>query len=443
MTESARNEGYLRRVGALSAAAMVVGGVIGAGIFVNPSIVAQRTASGVEVMALWTFGGLLTLAGALCFAELGARRPQAGGPYVYLRDAFGPLSAFLLGWTLLLVDITGSIAAVSMIFGRYACVAAGLPETLSRPLGIGAIVFFAGINCYGIRTGAIVQNLFTLLKLLAVAVLVVIGIAWAGNGHLEAAFAVDPARATLPRWAFAGALLPVLFSYSGFNYVNTIAGEVRDPARNLPRALGLGMLLVMGVYLLVNLAYMNALGHAGLGASATPAADIMARVFGSSGRRLIALGITISTLGYMNIALIGSARIFQAMGADGSFFHSVGRIDPRWHVPRRALLIVAGWSVVLALSGRYEQLLDYATAADSLALAAAVATLFWYRRHQADQTGIYRTPLYPFTPLVYIAMILVVVAILMATQPGDAGIGLCIVAAGVPVYYLWQRRFRH
>ena len=442
MSEPAGHAGYLRRLGAVSAAAMVVGGVIGAGIFVNPSIVAQRTASGTQVMALWTFGGLLSLAGALCFAELGTRRPQAGGPYVFLREAFGPLSAFLLGWTYLLVDITGSIAGVSMIFGRYACVATGLPETLSRPLGIGAIVFFAGVNCYGIRTGAFVQNLFTLLKLLAVAGVVVIGIAWAGEGHLGTAFALDPARAGLPRWAFVGALLPVLFSYSGFNYVTTIAGEVRNPARNLPRALGLGMLLVMGVYLLVNLAYMNALGHAGLGDSATPAADIMTRAFGGGGRRLIALGIMISTLGYMNIALIGSARIFQAMGADGAFFHAVARIDSRWHVPRRALLIVAGWSVVLALSGHYEQLLDYATAADSLAIAATVATLFWYRRHQADAPGMYRTPLYPFTPLAYIALVLAVVTILMATQPGDAGIGLCIVAAGVPVYYLWKHRFR-
>jgi len=441
MSQPAPNAGYLRRLGALSAAAMVIGGVVGGGIFVNPSIVAQRTSTGVELLALWVIGGLLTLAGALCFAELGARRPQAGGAYVYLREAFGQLPAFLFGWTMLLVDFTGSIAAVAMIFGRYACVTLALPGSLSRPLGMGAIVLLAGINLYGIRAGAIVQNLFTLLKLLAVAILVVLGIAWAGNGHLGAAFAIDPTAAIQPRWAIAGALLPVLFSYSGFGYVNTIAGEVRDPARNLPRALGLGMLLVLVVYLLVNLSYMNALGHSGLAASATPAADVLARVFGDDGRRLIALGIAISTFGYINIALIASARVFQVMGADGAFFRSIGRIDPRWHVPRRALLIVAGWSVVLGLSGKYGQLLDYATVADWLAVAAAVATLFWYRRRHAGDAGTYRTPLYPFTPLLFIAMVALVVAILLATQPGHVGIGLGIIAAGIPVYYLWQRRF--
>jgi basic amino acid/polyamine antiporter, APA family len=443
MSDPARGTGYLRRLGAASAAAMVIGGVIGGGIFVNPSTVAQRTHSGTEVLVLWIVGGLLTLAGALCFAELGARRPQAGGSYVYLREAFGPLPAFLFGWTMLMVNFSGSIAAVGMIFGRYACVATGLPENLSRPVGIGAIVLLTGINVFGIRAGAIVQNLFTLLKLLAVAILVAAGIAWAGQGHLGAAFAADATKAALPRWAIAGALLPVLFSYGGFAYVNTIAGEVRDPARNLPRALGLGMGLVLVVYVLVNIAYMSALGHAGLGASATPAADVMARVLGEDGRRLIAAGIAISTFGYCNIALIGSARVFQAMGADGAFFHAVARIDPRWHVPRRALLLVAAWAVTLSLSGTYNQLLDYSTVGDWLGYAAAVAALFWYRRHRAGADSAYRTPLYPLTPLAFIATVAVIVGILVFTRPGHVGIGLLIIAAGIPVYLVWNHRFRH
>lgn len=442
MQDPDHNAGYLRRLGAVSAAAMVIGGVIGGGIFVNPSTVAQRTASGTELLVLWVVGGLLTLSGALCFAELGARRPQAGGSYVYLREAFGPLPAFLFGWTMLLVNFSGSIAAVGMIFGRYACVAMGLPDTLARPVGIGAIVLLAGINVFGIRAGAVVQNLFTVLKLLAVAVLVAVGIAWAGHGHLGAAFAADPGQAALPRWAIAGALLPVLFSYGGFAYVNTIAGEIRDPARNLPRALGLGMALVLVTYVLVNIAYMSALGHAGLGASATPAADVMARVFGDNGRRLIAAGIAISTFGYCNIALIGSARVFQAMGADGAFFHAIARIDPRWHVPRRALLLVAAWAVTLSLSGTYNQLLDYSTVGDWLGYAAAVSALFWYRHRHAGADSSYRTPLYPFTPLVFIATVVVIVGILLATRPGHVGIGLSIIVVGMPVYHVWQRRFR-
>lgn len=433
---------YLRRLGAGSAAMMVVGGVIGGGIFVNPSTVAQRTGSGTELLILWIVGGLLTLAGALCFAELGVRRPQAGGSYIYLREAFGPLPAFLFGWTMLLVNYSGSIAAVGMIFGRYACVAVGLPESWVRAVGVGAIVLLAGINGFGIRAGAFVQNLFTLLKLLAVAALVATGLAWAGAGDLGRAFAPDPAHAHLPAWALAGALLPVLFSYGGFAYVNNIGGEIRDPGRNIPRALGLGMLLVLGCYVLVNIAYMTALGHDGLAASATPAADVMQRIFGAAGKRIIAVGIAISTFGYCNIAMIGSARVFQVMGEDGVFFHSVARLHPRWHTPNIALMVIAGWAVALSLSGTYNQLLDYSTVGDWLGYAATVATLFWYRRRLDATPAGYRTPLYPLTPLAFIAMVALVVVILLLTRPWHVGIGLLIISAGVPVYLAWRRLFR-
>ncbi len=416
---------------------MVVGGVIGGGIFVNPALVAQRTGSSSELLLLWTIGGLLTLAGALSFAELGARQPQAGGSYVYLREAFGSLPAFLFGWTMLLVNFSGSIAAVSMIFGRYTASALGWPESWAGALGVAAIVLLGGINAYGIRAGAWVQNLFTVLKLLAVALLVAVGLIASG---MPSAFHAT-STVTMPDWTFAGALLPVLFSYGGFAYLNTLAGEVRKPARNLPRALGLGMLGVLIVYLLVNLAYLKALGHAGLAASATPAADVMASVFGSTGARLIAAGIAISTFGYCNIALIGSARVFQAMGADGAFFRSVAHIDPDWHVPRRALAIVAAWAVILSLSGTYGQLLDYSTIGDWLGYAAAVAALLRYRRLGLGRDSAYRTPLYPFTPLVFIAMVVAVIVLLLVTRPWQSGLGLLIIAAGIPVHAVWKRRF--
>jgi APA family basic amino acid/polyamine antiporter len=321
-------------------------------------------------------------------------------------------------------------------------VAVGLPLSFVRPVGIGALVLLAGINGFGIRAGAFVQNLFTLLKLLAVAVLVVTGLAWAGAGDLGRAFAPDP-HAHLPAWALAGALLPVLFSYSGFAYVNNIAGEIREPGRNLPRALGLGMLLVLGCYVLVNIAYMAALGHDGLAASATPAADVMQRIFGDAGKRIIAVGIAISTFGYCNIAMIGSARVFQVMGTDGVFFRSVARLHPRWHTPNIALLLITGWAVALSLSGTYNQLLDYATIGDWLGYAATVATLFWYRQLLDDTPNGYRTPLYPLTPLAFIAMVMLVIAIMLATRPFNVGIGLLIIAAGVPVYAFWHRLFSH
>ncbi|NII10010.1 amino acid permease [Oleiagrimonas sp. C23AA] len=441
MTDTAAHPGYVRRLGAWSAAMMVVGGVIGGGIFVNPSAVAARTGSGVSLLLLWVIGGALTLAGALCFAELGARRPQAGGAYIYLREAFGGLPAFLFGWTMLLVNYSGSIAAVGMIFARYACAAMALPDTYVKPLGVGAIVFLAGVNWFGIRAGAFVQNLFTVLKLLAVAALVVTGLALAGVDGTSSAFAADPARAHLPAWALVGALLPVLFSYGGFAYVNNIAGEIRQPQRNIPRALGLGMLLVLGCYVLVNIAYLAVLGHGGLAASATPAADVMAHMFGDAGRRVIAIGIAISTFGYCNIALICAARVLQVMGEDGVFFHSMSRLHPRWHTPNRALLGVSAWAVLLTLSGSYNQLLNYATVGDWLGYAAAVATLFWYRRHHIETTPGYRAPVFPLLPLTFIATVALVTVIMLISSPFNVGMGVAIIVAGVPVYALWQRLF--
>lgn len=436
--QAEQNAGYVRRLGAWSSAMVVVGGVIGGGIFLNPATIAQRTGSGWTLLAAWVAGGLLTLAGALCYAELGVRRPQAGGSYVYLREAFGSLSAFLFGWTMLLVNYSGSIAAVSIIFATYACAGFGLSTALVKPLAVGAMVFLAGINWFGIRAGAFAQNLLTVLKLLAVAALVVTGVALAGGG-VGAALGPDPARSDLPAWAFAGALLPVLFTYGGFSYVNTVAGEVRDPRRTLPRALGLGMLLVMACYVLANLAYLTALGHDGLAHSKAPAAEVMSRVFGDAGARAIAVGIAISTFGYCNIALIGSARVLQVMGEDGLFFRFAAKLHPRWRTPNLALVVVAAWAVTLALSGTYAQLLDYSTVGDWLGYAAAVATLFWYRRMRADEPASYRTPLYPLLPLVFVATVAAVVVVTVIASPRNAGMCMLIIGAGVPVYYLWRR----
>ncbi|MEO8810645.1 MAG: amino acid permease, partial [Rhodanobacter sp.] len=418
------------------AALVVVGGVIGGGIFLNPGIVAQRTESGLAVLLLWVGAGLLTLAGVLCYAELGARRPHAGGTYVYLREAFGPLSGFLFGWTMLLVIYSGSAAAVATIFASYAVALAGLPSSWALPLTIGGLVFVSGINLFGIRLGAQIQNVFALLKLLAVAVLVVCGLFLAGAGHGQV-LAVDPSRHGV---GFVSAALPVLFAYSGFTYLNNLAGEVRDPQRVLPRALGLGMGLVIVAYVLVNVAYLAVLGHAGLAASSAPAADVMQRVAGPVGARLIALGVAISTLGFCNITLVAGARVLQVMGEDGLFFRAVARLHPRWRTPNTALLLLAGWAILLALSGSYGQLLDYATFGDWLACAAGVATLFWYRRHDEARSG-FRVPGYPVLPLLFIATVAVVVVSTLLDNPRNAGIGLLIMLAGVPVYVVWRRLF--
>lgn len=426
---------YLRRLGIWDAAMIVIGGVIGAGIFRTPATLAQRTGSGTQLLMLWAIGGLLTLAGVLSYAELGARRPQAGGSYIYLREAFGQLPAFLFGWTMALINYPGSVAAVATTFADYFCTVLGLSTAFVRPVAAGAILFIVGINLFGIRAGAWVQNVFTVLKLAAIALLVVAGLVLA-RGHLGLALAPDTAH-PLPPGAWLGALLPVLFTYGGFHYLNDLAGEVRDPQRTLPRALGLGMGAVILAYVLANFAYLAGLGHAGLAASHAPAADLVQRWFGTRGATVIALGIACSTFGYCNIAIAGGARVLQTMGADGMFFAAVGRIEPRSRAPQVALATLGAWAMVLALSGSFGQLLDYTTVGEWLAHACSIATLFWYRRHLAEPSP-YRVPLYPWLPLVFVLTVLGVIGATAIGNPHDAGMSLVLIACGIPAFYGWR-----
>jgi APA family basic amino acid/polyamine antiporter len=429
---------YIRRLGVWDAAMIVIGGVIGAGIFRTPATVAERTGSGWALLLLWMAGGALTLAGVLSYAELGARRPQAGGTYVYLREAFGGLPAFLFGWTMALINYPGSVAAVATTFADYACSAVGLSHEWVKPLAVGAIAFIVGVNLFGIRAGALMQNIFTLLKLVAIALLIVVGLVLA-RGHFGMALATDATHAVSPG-IFIGALLPVLFAYGGFHYLNDLAGEVRDPQRTLPRALGLGMASVVVCYVLVNFAYLAGLGHAGLAASVAPAADLMRGLFGPSGGTVIAVGIACSTFGYCSIAIAGGARVLQVMSADGMFFKPVARIEPRTRAPQVALVALGAWAIVLTLSGSFGALLDYTTVGEWLSHAAGIATIFWYRRKLADEPSPYRVPFYPWLPMLFVVTVLGVIIATAISEPANAGMSLVIIACGVPVYWFWRRR---
>jgi len=424
---------YARRLGVWDATMVVIGGVIGSGIFLTPAAIARQTGSGTEQLLAWGIGGVLALIGALCYAELGARRPNAGGGYVNLREAFGLIVAFVYGWNMLVVNYSGSLAAVATVFVQYSAAALGVKLADPRPYAVASIVFLAGINWFGIRAGAWTQNILTVLKLFAIAALIAIGLVARGAPPPT----VTPAP--LNPLALGGVLLPVLFAYGGWAYVNNIAGEIREPQRNLPRALFFGMLLVAACYLLVNLAYLLVLGHEGLAASSAPAADLMRKVLGEPGARVIAAGIAISTFGFCNISLIGAARVFQAMGADGVFFRVAGRLHPRWRTPNIALLMLAGWACVLAWTGTFDQLLNYSTTGDWLGYAAVVATLFWYRRMRGSEGVLFRAPLYPLLPLIFLAAVLWVVAVTVYQHPSDAGMGALITLAGLPVYFIWRR----
>jgi APA family basic amino acid/polyamine antiporter len=376
--------------------------------------------------------------GALCFGELGQRRPRAGGGYVYLRETWGPLPAFLYGWALLLVIATGAIAAVAVTFADYTLALTGLPARLTLPLAIGAIVFLSGVNYFGVKPGAVVQNVFTVLKLAALAGLIGLGLA-----AVHSPPAATPATTAGPA-AFGAALVPILFTYGGWQQTNFIAEEMVDPERTLPRALVLGVTIVVAVYLLANLAYLRVLGAGGLAQSTAPAADAMRAVLGPPGATLIAAGIAASTFGFLNLVILVTPRVFQAMAADGVFFPRLARLHPIHRTPTAAIVLQAAWASVLALSGSFAQLVDYVAFADWIFFGLTVAGLFVYRSREptgpAATGGAFRAPGYPWTPALFVLAAIFVVLSSVAANPRNAAIGAGLLALGVPVYWFWARR---
>ena len=448
---------YARRLGLFSGTMLVVGGIVGSGIFLNPAIVAQRVGSAGLTLAAWGLGAAIALVGAFVFAELGARRPEAGGGYAYLRDAFGPLPAFLYAWSLLLVIATGATAAVAVTFASYAAPLLGLGEGARTALAVGAIALLSLVNVVGVAPGALTQNVLTVLKLAAVAALVVVGLL------APAASAATPAAAPLaaPLAAPSGlggvalalgtALVPVLFAYGGWQQTNFVAEEIVEPERNLPRALVLGVLVVVAAYLLVNVAYLRALGAEGLARSAAPAADTMGARLGAPGRLLISAGIVVSTLGFLDLVILVSPRVYQAMARDGLFFRSFAALHPRFRTPVAAIAFQGAWAIALVFSGSYGQLLDYVTFADWIFFGAVAATLFVFRRRDAAGTrppdgkeappGA-RLPLYPWSLLFFLAAAAYVVLGAVVSNPANALRGAVLGGAGVPVDSYWRRRAR-
>jgi APA family basic amino acid/polyamine antiporter len=443
--------GYDRRLGTFDATMVVVGAIIGAGIFLNPAIVAQRVGTSALVLAAWALGGAIAVVGALCFAELGARLPRAGGGYVYLRDAFGPLPAFLYGWTQLLVINTGGIAAVAITFASYSVDVAGGGDVWIKPLAVGAIVFLSAVNAAGVRFGAWVQNAFTLLKLAALALLVGAGV-WLftqGGGGSGPAAEVAPPTGSLVL-AMGTALVAVLFAYGGWQHANNIAEEIRDPERRLPTALLVGVGIVVTVYLLANAAYLMALGPAGLAGSTAPAADALRAAAGPWGGVAIAVGVACSTFGILNVFIMAAPRIYQAMAADGIFFESVARLSPRTRTPVVGIWIQMFWAVLLALSGSYAQLLDWVVFGDWIFFGLIVATLFVYRRRDpaAGPAGpggappAFRAPAYPLLPALFVVTAVFVVYSSVVSNPRNALYGSLLIGAGVPAFLGWARRPR-
>ncbi|MGE0552342.1 MAG: APC family permease [Gemmatimonadales bacterium] len=438
--------GYARRLGLFSGTMSVVGGIIGAGIFLNPAIVAARVGSAELTLGVWIVGGVVAILGGFIYGELGRRLPKAGGPYAYLRAAYGPLPGFLYAWALLLIMGTGAAAAVGYTFASYAANLFHLSEGAILPLAAIAIAGFALLNVFGVEFGAWTQNVFVLLKLAALGLLVVAGLFFAPAGPPPAVSCVDCAPLAPPIGLLAtiaavgAALVPVLFSYGGWQQSNYIAEELIEPERNLPRALVIGVTIVVVGYLLANVAYLEVLGVEGLARSTAPAADTLQRTFGEGGRRLISFGVMLSTAGFLNTITLLAPRVYQAMARDRLFFESFARLHPRFRTPVVAILFQAAWAILLLMLGTYGRLLDYVVFADWIFFGSTAAAVIVLRRRDGPPTGGFLAPGYPATVLVFVAAALYVVIGSIISNPGNALRGIALLALGVPVCWWWARK---
>ncbi|HYE57128.1 MAG TPA: amino acid permease [Rhodothermales bacterium] len=425
-----------RRLGVFDATMIVMGGIVGSGIFVTPHVVAQHVHTPLLILGAWLVGGLVALAGALVYAELADRRPEVGGQYAYLRDAFHPSVAFVYGWALLLVTQSGGMAAVAVTFARYFREVAAVPlsEPVIAALALSGLVL---VNALGVRSGSTVQNVLMVLKIAALLALIAAGLL----------FVAPEAGSSTPReapssslwWAFGAALTPVMFSYGGWQTASFVAGEMRDPRRDLARGVLLGVLGVIVLYVAVTAAGLVALGAQGLAEAPAPATSVMRLAFGETGARIIALGITISTLGFLSQGMLTAPRVYFAMAEDGLFFRRVAYVDPRTRAPVVAIVLQGVLALVIALSGTYERILSYVVSVDWIFFGLTGAALFVFRRRAQDRdTGGFRAPGHPLTTgLFVLASVLIIVSTVVAA-PGDSAIGLGIMLAGLPVYALWR-----
>lgn len=427
-----------RELGLASASLLVVGGIIGSGIFFTPAEVGRALPTSAWILGVWAAGGLVALAGALTFAELGAMLPEAGGPYVYIREAFGPLVAFLHGWMILLLIASGAIAAVALSFAGY--LARFVPiGGVGGPLGVAAITIAAVTltNVLGVKPGTFAANVFTVSKIAALAALIVAGLAITPL-PLAGPAPVPPAPPPLLN-GLSAAFVAVLFTIGGWQQTNMVAGEIRDPARTLPRALMLGIAIVIVIYVGANLAYLHALGRDGLASSNAVAADTAQRVLGPAGATAITVAAMLSIFGFVNVALLANARVLYALGRDGALFPAAARVHPRFGSPHVALLLLGGWSIVLlvATGGSLGALLSGVVFADWVFFGLAAAAVFRLRRLRPDAARPYRVAGYPWLPATFVACAVGGVAASWVAEPRMSLAGTAMLAAGV-VLYRWR-----
>ena len=442
-----------RRLGPMDAAAIVVSNVIGGGIFFVPILVAMQVPSGWAMLGVWTLGGALAFAGAMAYAELATLRPHAGGEYVYLREAYGPIAAFLTGWTSFVAGFSGAIAASGVALAdyisRFVPAAGDRTPLLSLPLpglplvvtpqalvAIGVIIALSVVHLHG--SGRLVHNLLATLKVSAIVVFIAFGLAF-GAGSLTNVTSTHPVASPGTGWMFA--LIPVMFSYSGWNAASYVAEEIRDPNRNVPLALGGATLVVVGIYLLLNLLYLYALPLAELSSLEGRLTDIVAeRLFGFVAGNVLAIFTIVSIAASISAMVWAGPRIYYAMACDGVFLPAARRIHRQHRTPVLAIAAQAVWSSVLVLSGTLSQLVEYTGFAVVLFSAVAVMAVFVLRFREPNATRPFRAWGYPMAPGFFVVASLIMVAYQILNSPETSLPGLGVIVAGFPIYWLFARR---
>jgi APA family basic amino acid/polyamine antiporter len=433
----------LRRLGVRDAALIVMGGIVGSGIFVNPSVVARLVHTPFLIMLAWTIGGVIAIVGAGVFAELAARRPHDGGVYAYLRDAYHPIVAFCYGWTLLLVSQSGGAAASAVTFAFYLPAITGIALTSVQGtiVAIAVLALFTVVNCFGVRESTTTQNGFIIAKIAAIGAVILAGLfavhAAAGHGS-----PIVPADFN-PFVAIGLSLVPVMFAYSGWQTSTFMAGETRDSKRSLPLGILFGVLGVIVLYLGMNAACLYVLGAARLAATMTPASDIVQAVVGPVGAKIMASIVALSTLGFIANQILTSPRVYFQMAADGTFFKQLAWISPRTHVPVIAIAVQGAAAVAIALAGpeRYNLILNWVTSIDYIFFGFSALAIFIFRRRDRAAGAAepwFRIPLHPWSTLLFLVVAWSIVLDVILKSPWDAAFGIGVLLTGIPVYFLFR-----
>jgi len=428
--------GLARRLNLFDAAMIVVAGIVGVGIFNNPRGVAARVETPFLIIAVWLAGGLIALAGAFVFAELARSVPRAGGQYAYFREAFGPLPGFLYGWSLLFIVQSGATGAVAISCGDYAVRLLGLGHEWAARIAVALLAVLVGFHALGIKPGSVLINILTVVKMLAIAALVVGGFALVDRPGLTPGPVLPPGLGGLGLLsAFFAGLVPAMFAYGGWQNSCFVVEEVREPERNLPRAIIAGVVLVIVIYLGANLAYLHVLGATKLSASQVPAADFAEAIAGPAGAAVVSALTVLSAFGFLNLALMTAPRVYFAMARDGLFFATAAKVSPRTRAPVVAVVVQGALAAAFTISHTYDALVDFAVFADWVFFSLAAVALLVFRRRRRRPVSLLATA----GAVLFIVAGLGIVAGLFVAQPLTALIGSAVLAAGVPAYFLWRR----